>query len=89
MARAAGSVHAGDRVEMIKGRFAAIWLACRLAAWGGTPLLLQHRAVQCFRSLAWALLGCTDYGEEMRLLLAGARASLGAPCGTQERGEPL
>jgi len=54
-------------------RLGAIWLACRLAAWGGTPLIPQHRPVRGFRDLEWALLGCTDYGEEMRLMCAERR----------------
>jgi hypothetical protein len=51
-------------------RLAPIWLGCRLAAFGGTPLIPQHRPVRCIRTLEWALLGCTDYREEMRLLCA-------------------
>lgn len=51
-------------------RLAAIWLACRLAVMGGTPLIDQHKPVRDFSSLAWAMLGCVDYGCEMRLLCA-------------------
>jgi hypothetical protein len=59
-------------------RLAAIWLACRLAAFGGTPLIPQHKPVRCVRTLEWALLGCTDYGEEMRLLAAEHLERLGS-----------
>ena len=54
---------------------AGTWLACRMAAWGGTPCeddgvtpLAYHQPVTNFRSLAYHLQGCTDYAEEMRLL---------------------
>lgn len=50
-------------------RLAPIWLACRLAAMGGTPMIPQHYPVKDFKGLGWALLGCADYGEEMRLLV--------------------
>lgn len=47
---------------------AGIWLACRLATMGGTPLIPQHRPVRDFKTLSWAMLGETDYSYEMKLL---------------------
>lgn len=46
----------------------AIYLACRLAVMGGTPLIPQHQPVKDFNSLGWTMLGCVDYAFEMRLL---------------------
>lgn len=60
-------------------RMAGVWLSCRLAVMGGTPLerdddqdkaVATHRPVVDFRSLAWAMLGCVDYAFEMKLLCA-------------------
>jgi len=48
-------------------KLAATWLACRLAVMGGTPLIPHHAPVRDFRTLGWSLLGCVDYGAEMRL----------------------
>lgn len=56
-------------------RLGAVWLACRLAAMGGTPLLPQHRPVRDMDTLGWALLGCHDYGWEMRLMCREAKCS--------------
>jgi hypothetical protein len=50
-------------------KLAATWLACRLAAMGGTPTMPQHVPVKDFATLGWALLGCIDYASEMRLLI--------------------
>ncbi len=49
-------------------RLAGTWLACRLAVMGGTPGHKAHVPVRDFHSLGWAMLGCVDYGHEMRLL---------------------
>lgn len=51
-------------------RLASTWLACRLAVMGGTPLIKQHKPVEDFSSLGWAMLGVVDYQQEMRLLCA-------------------
>jgi len=49
-------------------RLAAVWLACRLDVMGGISGHPMHHPVTNFRSLAWPMLGCSDYRHEMRLL---------------------
>lgn len=50
-------------------KLAAVHLACRLTMMGGTPVRHpQHVPVTDFRTLEWALLGMSDYADEMRLL---------------------
>jgi hypothetical protein len=49
-------------------RLASTWLACRLAAMGGSPGIRQHVPVKDFETLGWALLGMYDTSVEMRLV---------------------
>lgn len=50
-------------------KLAAMWLACRLDAMGGKPLLPWATG-----DIMVALLGCRDYAAEMSLVLAEARS---------------
>ena len=47
---------------------ATTYLACRLAAMGGTPIHPSHIPVTDYKSLQWAMLGMHDYAWEMRLV---------------------
>ena len=55
---------------------ATTYLACRLAAMGGTPIgERSHVPVTNFETLGWALLGMLDYSGEMRLVMKDWRDS--------------
>lgn len=54
-------------------KLAGVWMACRLAAMGGTPVHPLHRPVRNFETLAWAILGSVDYAGEMRELVKEVR----------------
>lgn len=55
---------------------AGTYLACRLAAMGGTPIMKQHVPVTNFETLGWAMLGMLDYAWEMKLVCKEWKESL-------------
>lgn len=60
-------------------KLAGTMLACRLALMGGTPDHRLHVPVQDWESLDWALLGMTDYEDEMQHVCTDRRKSLLTP----------
>lgn len=60
-------------------RLASTWLACRCAVMGGQPQIAGHAPVVNFETLAWPMLGCSDYGAEMALECAEEKERLCKP----------
>ena len=48
--------------------YAAWYLACRLAVFGGTPMVAQYAPVTDFRTLGWSLRGMRDYEVSMEIV---------------------